>query len=39
MAAVTISWGGGGVTLAVKKEVAGDKEGKVEERGKGGGCV
>ena len=30
MAAVTFSWG---VTLAVKKKVTGDKEGKAEERG------
>ena len=31
MAAVTFSWG---VTLVVKKEVTGDKEGTAEERGK-----
>ena len=31
MAAVTFSWG---LTLAVKKEVTGDKEGTAEERGK-----
>ena len=37
MAAVTFSWG---VTLAVKKEVTGDKEGKAEERGKRWGiCI
>ena len=30
MAAVTFSWG---VTLAVKKKVTGDKEGKAEEEG------
>ena len=37
MAAVTFSWG---VTLAVKKEVTGDKERKAEERGKRWGiCI
>ena len=37
MAAVTFSWG---VTLAVKKEVAGDKEGTAEKRGKRWGiCI
>ena len=33
---LTFSWG---VTLAVKKEVTGDKEGTAEERGKRGGYV
>ena len=37
MAAVTFSWG---VTLVVRKEVTGDKEGKEKKKGgKGGGYV
>ena len=37
MAAVTFSWG---VTLMVKKEGTGDKEGKAKERGKSWGiCI
>ena len=37
MASVTFSWG---VTLVVKKEVTGDKDGTAEERGKRWGiCI